>query len=106
MRTFYPPKANPFYRSPAWRRLRAQALERDHYICQDCLARKQRGERLRPRQASVVHHIQPVKERPDRMLDIDNLVSLCDACHNKRHPEKGAAEAKAAPPPGVRIIKV
>lgn len=84
------------------------ALQRDYYICQDCLAAKRRGEMIRPRSASVVHHILPRDKYPELALDLDNLVSLCDACHNKRHPEKGggaavdAAEAKL----GVRIIKV
>lgn len=104
----YDKKADPFYKSRAWRSLRAMALERDHWLCQDCLAAKARGEMIRPRTATVVHHILSVEARPDLRLEIDNLVSLCDACHNKRHPEKGGSGdgPKAAPPMGVRVIKV
>lgn len=101
-------KADPFYKSAAWRRARRQALERDHYICQDCLAAKRRGEMVRPRTATAVHHIQPVEQRPDLRLELSNLISLCDACHNKRHPEKGGSPdaEPVSVPVGVRVIKV
>ena len=104
----YDKKADPFYKSRAWRSLRTMALQRDHYLCQDCMAAKARGEMIRPRAATVVHHILSVEARPDLRLDIDNLVSLCDACHNKRHPEKGGRGDGAGLKiqTGVRIEKV
>lgn len=104
----YDKKPDPFYKSAAWRQLRRLALQRDHYLCQDCLAAKRRGEMVRPRDATVVHHIRPVEQRPDLKLDMDNLISLCDACHNKRHPEKGGSPGQepATPPAGIRVIKV
>ena len=103
----YDKKADPFYLSRAWRNLRAQALERDHYLCQDCLAEKARGGMIRPRPATAVHHIKPRELYPELALDLDNLISLCDACHNRRHPEKGSGEARPAQAPaGVRVIKV
>ena len=106
---YYGKKADPFYKSAAWRRVRKAALERDHYLCQDCMAAKARGEMVRPRMATVVHHVLTVEQRPDLRLEMDNLVSLCDACHNKRHPEKGCGteQRNAAPnASGIRIIKV
>ena len=104
----YDKKPDPRYKTAAWRRARTAALERDHYICQDCLSAKQRGERLRPRAATTVHHIIPIKEHPELMLELSNLVSLCDPCHNKRHPEKGMSDVSAAEPihTGIRVIKV
>ena len=103
----YDKKADPFYKSAAWRKARAAALMRDHYICQDCLRAKARGEMIRPRTATTVHHIRPIDQRPDLKLDMDNLISLCDPCHNKRHPEKGGGMSDAAMTPiGVRVIKV
>lgn len=105
---YYDKPTDPFYKTAAWRRLRLVALERDHYICQDCLAQKQQGARIRARRAVVVHHIQPRETHPELQLELTNLVSLCDACHNKRHPEKGGAPGQAPKPAptGVRIIKV
>ena len=103
----YDKKADPFYKSRAWRTLRREALQRDGYLCQDCLAAKAAGEMIRPRAATVVHHIKPRELYPELAMDLDNLISLCDACHNKRHPEKGAREGSVKPAPaGVRIIKV
>ena len=105
----YDKPTDPFYKSGPWRALRLQALQRDHYICQDCLAAKARGEILRPKTAIIVHHILPRKDYPELELDLDNVISLCDACHNKRHPEKGGAgraEPRAETPTGIRVIKV
>lgn len=107
---YYGKETDPFYKSKAWRQMRSIILERDHHICQDCLARKRAGARIRARRAVVVHHIQPRETHPELALEPLNLISLCDACHNKRHPEKGGAPGRQAKTDattnGVRIIKV
>jgi 5-methylcytosine-specific restriction endonuclease McrA len=72
-----------FYTGAKWMRKKARVLRRDKYLCQDC---KRYG---RKKPAALVHHIKPLEEYPELGLDENNLVSLCDACHNKRHPEKG-----------------
>ena len=36
----------------------------------------------------MVHHICPRTERPELSLVLENLVSLCDRCHDEAHPEK------------------
>lgn len=72
-----------FYNSKNWKRAKASALRRDSYLCQDC---KKYG---RMRQADTVHHIKHLEDHPELALNLSNLVSLCNACHNKRHPEKG-----------------
>lgn len=75
----------PFdYNSPRWRRKRAAILRRDNYLCQNC---KRYGRR---REAVVVHHIKHSDEYPELAFEDDNLVSLCEGCHNKEHPEKAA----------------
>lgn len=78
-----PPEAKQFYNSAAWQKVREAALIRDHYLCQPCLRR----ERLTP--ATTVHHIKPIETHPELALDPDNLESICPACHNREHPEKG-----------------
>lgn len=35
--------------------------------------------------ATCVHHIVELEDRPDLALDSDNLIALCDRCHNARH---------------------
>jgi len=72
-------KSARFYKSQAWRRVRQQALIRDHGLCQDCL----KLERITP--ADTVHHEVEISQDWSKRLDIVNLVSLCSACHNRRH---------------------
>ena len=85
-------KSLPFYHSAAWKRIRAVALMRDGGMCQACMERLRAGYGVHPRRATMVHHIIPISERPDLALELDNLRSLCDACHAAEHPEKGQRE--------------
>ena len=92
-------QTDPFYSTGAWRRARQEALDRDCGLCVWCrdagrYARDRRGRRV-PVLATMVHHVKPRKEYPELELVLDNLVSLCDKCHDDAHPEKrGAATAK------------
>jgi 5-methylcytosine-specific restriction endonuclease McrA len=106
-------KSNPFYHRVAWKRAREEALRRDRYMCVDCMRRLEDGYGIRPRRATMVHHLVPVEERPDLALRLDNLVSLCDECHNRRHPEKNRkmnegkyGKGEAARTPRMRVIRV
>ena len=56
----------------SWRRVRAQALERDGYRCQACGA-----------PATEVDHLLPVIDGGTDAAG--NLRSLCTACHKRRH---------------------
>lgn len=68
-----------FYQSNQWKSVRLAALIRDNYLCQDCIKEKKITE------AQHVHHIEEVKDNWDRRYDIENVVSLCPPCHNRRH---------------------
>lgn len=74
-----------FYKSRAWRRKRRDILKRD----KECLKCKDSGRYSPP---TCVHHIQHLSARPDLALVDSNLISLCDSCHNKEHPEKFQSE--------------
>ena len=76
-----------FYTRQKWKRKRMAVLRRDAYQCQDC---RRYG---RMRQATEVHHIKHLDEYPELAYADDNLVSLCRACHNARHPEKQKQKA-------------
>ncbi len=78
----------------------------DNGKCCDCMDLFLNHGGSEPRDAVMVHHEIPRDVRPDLELDIDNLRSLCDPCHNKRHPEKGRTDGEAAVPSGIRIIKI
>lgn len=47
-------------------------------MCENC------GTRLPPSDL-VLHHVKTRKERPDLLLDRDNMELLCPRCHNIRH---------------------
>jgi 5-methylcytosine-specific restriction protein A len=65
-----------FYQSMDWKRIKKQALVRDHGLCQRCLDNKKIVT------ADVVHHKVPIKSDWSRRLDINNLVCWCHKCHN------------------------
>ncbi len=77
-----------FYKTSKWKHKRLAALRRDGYLCQNC----KRYGRMTP--ATTVHHIQHLEDRPDLALDAKNLISLCAACHDKAHPEKGGTRKR------------
>ena len=72
-----------FYNSATWQRIREAVLARDNHLCQNCL----RQGILTP--ANVVHHIKKLEDAPNKALDMDNLETICTACHNLVHPDKG-----------------
>ena len=76
------------YKSAKWRRKRAVILRRDGYQCRLC---KRYGKIT---EATVVHHIKHAEDYPELAYVNDNLISLCEACHNRQHPEKGAEAGK------------
>lgn len=101
-------ETEPFYNTGAWKRLRRVALSRDNGMCQKCMERFRAGYGVKPRRAVMVHHIIPVKERPDLALDLNNLRSLCWECHAEEHPEKGGDHRapREMPRHRARVIKV
>ncbi|AIQ69547.1 hypothetical protein PGRAT_19345 [Paenibacillus graminis] len=82
-----------FYKSTAWERAREQALIRDNHLCQHCMMRH------RLTLADMVHHIKPISEYPDLALVLENLLCLCNSCHNKVH---GVGEGEREPTPTSR----
>ncbi|EIT85920.1 prophage LambdaBa02, HNH endonuclease family protein [Fictibacillus macauensis ZFHKF-1] len=88
------PESYRFYRSTAWRKCRQLALMRDDYLCQHCYKHDQV---ITP--ADMVHHIKEYKDHRELGLVLDNLISLCNACHNKIH--HGTQQRK---PRGVNVI--
>ncbi|MBH0174724.1 HNH endonuclease [Fictibacillus sp. 23RED33] len=68
-----------FYKSSRWKNKRESVLKRDEYRCQEC---KRYGKNT---EATTVHHIHPLLERPEQRLLSTNLLSLCGRCHDKMH---------------------
>lgn len=67
---------NKFYQSKAWRDLRALKIEQ-FPLCEEC--QRKRITTL----AQVVDHVVPINEGGAK-LDMVNLQSLCNPCHNRK----------------------
>ena len=88
-------KAQGFYHKSAWRRIRKQALQRDHFLCQECLRRG------KITQATEVHHLMDLESFPSLGLELSNLESLCWQCHEAtKHTKRDTL------PQGVRVIRI
>lgn len=76
---------NRFYNTSEWRRLRSYILEKNHYLCEQC-----------DKPAKIVHHIEWITERnlndPTVTLNEDNLMAVCQDCHNRIHTAKGIVQ--------------
>lgn len=75
-----------FYNSTAWRDLRQKVKQSDRNECVRC---KSRG---RYSKGVLVHHVQPVVDRPDLALsEVDpetgerQLITVCKRCHEELH---------------------
>lgn len=73
-----------FYKSREWLDLRQLALRRDNYECQMHRAK------AKYHHAQCVHHLREVKPYPHLALTLDNLMSLCNVCHNEVHGRVGS----------------
>ena len=58
--------------SAAYKDLRREVFRRDKYTCKEC---RQVGGNL------VVHHIEAVAHKPERIMDASNMITLCEKCH-------------------------
>ena len=72
-------KEQAFYKTTGWKQARKAALVRDNYLCQDCMKMGY----IVP--AQTVHHIIPIKIMWQLRLIIDNMICLCESCHQERH---------------------
>lgn len=77
------PPNSPYYKTPAWEKLRLQILRRDNWTCQRCgvkaLGKKRNG---------VSPHVDHIEHRPDTLHTTPhdspaNLRTLCAKCHNQ-----------------------
>ena len=65
------PETKRLYSSKKWQELRKYILSR-HPLCF-----------FDNHPATELHHIEPVKEHPEKFFEVNNLMPLCDECHEK-----------------------
>lgn len=68
-----------FYRSKIWSSLRRVVLERDHYLCQYCLALGT----VTPN-SKIGDHVTPVEIAPELRTEVSNVVATCRNCDNTK----------------------
>lgn len=68
-----------FYGSYDWKQKRKAIHIRDENTCQEC---KRYGKRV---DSETIHHIYPLEERYDLRLISENLIALCQQCHEEMH---------------------
>ena len=61
-----------------WQKVRLAYLKRNP-LCEECL----KQDRVTP--AVLVHHIENARDNPELRLDPNNLMSLCNRCHEDIH---------------------
>lgn len=90
-------KWNVVYSRKLWNIRRKQALSRDKYLCRWC------SDKGIIRAATEVHHIEHLNyknyKNPKIAYGLDNLVSLCEACHKNHHNPTRADTLKDVPFP-------
>lgn len=79
-------EAMRFYKSKKWRETRQVVLKRDNYECQHCKAEGKVTTINPDKHKSLdVDHILELDTHPELAYDLDNLITLCIKCHNKKH---------------------
>lgn len=74
-------KSTEFYHSREWNVVRERVRQRDNGLCLLCLSNK------KVRSMDVVHHIEELKTKYSKRIDVNNLICLCSKCHNVVHGE-------------------
>lgn len=87
-----------FYTSKKWRNFRFLVFDKYGINCVKCRINFPTN---LERPATTVHHIVEVRDNWEKRFDIDNVIPICEACHNIEHPDKcGTAPT---PPPTYAI---
>ena len=71
-----PSKVQKLRDSYAWEQKSLEIRTRAGWLCELC-----RTQGMYVYHGLEVHHIEPIRDQPDKYLDDDNLVCLCGMCH-------------------------
>jgi len=70
-------KYEDYLKSDEWKKLRERALKRAEYRCEFCGS-----------VATMIHHVQYLKEENSEMENINHLVACCKKCHDLCHGKR------------------
>lgn len=79
----YSTESRQFRRKESWKQMSLRIRDRDNHLCQVCLRGlyKLPGASVLNYENISVHHIEPIKDAPEKKLDPYNLISLCSMHH-------------------------
>lgn len=75
----YNDKYQAFYNSKEWKSLRAYKFADAGGLCEKCLQKNI------IKAGKEVHHIKPIEKFWEFRLVFENLILLCNDCHNEEH---------------------
>ena len=75
------------YNTVRWRRFRQAVLQRDKYLCQECLRKGIHTPVGDKRWDHAVDHIKEVRDG-GKFYDMSNVETLCSTCHNRKSGRK------------------
>ncbi len=79
------------YNSAKHKEWRRKVIRKAHGLCEECRRYGRLDKDGLPVKATTAHHIKHRDEFPELQYDLNNGQALCEACHNKKHPEKGGS---------------
>jgi len=85
---------DPHYNEARHKAWREKVLRRAGYLCEECKRYGRTDKDGLPVAATTAHHIKHRDEYPELQYVVSNGLALCEACHNRAHPEKGGARGK------------
>ena len=84
-----------------WARVSKQVLAQ-YPLCQDPFGYHAHTKSYAP--SVCVHHIKDVKNHPEEMFKSDNLLALCQQCHDALHAKRDALQAILASGVDAQVI--
>lgn len=88
-------KTDPFYSSPAWRKVRGEVYRRAGGRCENC------GASVTAKGAYRIHHKMPRRKFPELALYPPNLICLCVGCDNAVHTHDRALHGRRGTPTAI-----
>lgn len=74
------------YNNKQWAVVKQRAEFRDNSLCMLCLSNKT------IKSSQAVHHIIELKENILKAFDLNNLISLCESCHQSVHSKYNSSD--------------
>ena len=76
------PLRQTMYARSFWKEIAKEVIKRDEYKCKKCESSHTAKNKLH------AHHIKPWAGNPNFRFDLNNIITICQTCHNWIHSKK------------------